>query len=293
MKRTGEAHRIVSLIPSVTDSIFTLGMGDTLIGVTDFCPIQRNHDDHIIRLGGPKSIAVEKIITLSPDLIITNKEENDRQQLLFMMERGLNVWVSTPKSVKDTIEFLYELKNRIKISNNDSLQNIQHLENLWETSKKLQEKRDQVTVFCPVWYEQSPEYGAWWMTFNSDTYCHDVLSLCGAQNVFFDRKRKYPFEADLGLSPPVEIPGRDMRYPRVTAEEISLRNPEIILLPDDPFVFSDADRLALMDAVYATNAVAYDRILRIDGTWISWYGTRTARALAKLPVVLQNSCGVF
>ena len=58
------------------------------------------------------------------------------------------------------------------------------------------------------------------MTFNRFTYCHDLLGLFGLQNVFADRKRRYPLEADLGLAPAEALDDADTRYPRVSLDEL-------------------------------------------------------------------------
>ncbi len=78
------------------------------------------------------------------------------------------------------------------------------------------------------------------MTIHGDTFISDMLGLCGASNVFADRPRRYPLAADLGKAspfPPEKVADRDVRYPRVTLEEVSPRAPELVLLPDEPHPF--------------------------------------------------------
>ena len=82
------------------------------------------------------------------------------------------------------------------------------------------------------------------MTFNADTYAHDLLRICGGENVFAERERQYPLKADLGEAEPM-LPmirasaGRDTRYPRVTMEEVEAAQPDVILLPSEPFQFTE------------------------------------------------------
>ncbi|MBN1265881.1 MAG: ABC transporter substrate-binding protein [Anaerolineales bacterium] len=288
MGKQERALKVVSLIPSVTDSIFTLGFGDRLVGVTDFCPIRKEHAEHIIRVGGPKSVSVENILYLSPDLVITNKEENSREQVEALSDNALEVWVSTPASIREGIDFLWELVRRLGGESRVVLGQIRSLEQLWETTGRSASHATRMPVFCPIWFEHDQSLGSWWMTFNNETYCHDVLTICGGRNVFSQRKRMYPLEADLGFSQPEEYRGRDTRYPRVTAQEIVQKNPQVIILPDDPYNFSKQDQQVLLDAVSMTDAVINNRVFQIDGTWISWYGTRTARALVELPAFLNH-----
>ena len=82
------------------------------------------------------------------------------------------------------------------------------------------------------------------MTIHGDTFISDMLDLVGAQNVFADRERRYPLAADLGKAKPLspeKVGARDVRYPRVTMDEVNARAPELVLLPDEPHPFSEAD----------------------------------------------------
>ena len=87
------------------------------------------------------------------------------------------------------------------------------------------------------------------MTINHDTYIHAMLTVCGGDNVFAGRRRRhFPLAADLGRRPEADEPrheARDRRYPRVTLEEMAAHRPEVILLPDEPYPFSEADLVRL------------------------------------------------
>jgi ABC-type Fe3+-hydroxamate transport system substrate-binding protein len=125
------------------------------------------------------------------------------------------------------------------------------------------------------------------MTANRATYVHDVLRLCGGANVFAERERRYPLAADLDPAQPAEAhaPGRDTRYPRVTSAEVVALAPEVILLPSEPYPFAEAD-LAAFDAWPEMPAVQSGRIHLVDGSALTWPGTRLAAALAELPALL-------
>jgi ABC-type Fe3+-hydroxamate transport system substrate-binding protein len=145
-------------------------------------------------------------------------------------------------------------------------------------------------VFCPIWREPAAEAGpaAWWMTGNRATYLHDVLAVCGGQNVFAARERRYPLAADLDPAalPEPPQPDRDTRYPRVTPAEVAAAAPEVILLPSEPYPFGAAD-LGAFDAWPDLPAVAQGRVQLVDGAMLTWPGTHLARALAELPALLQ------
>ena len=125
------------------------------------------------------------------------------------------------------------------------------------------------------------------MTFNRFTYCHDLLGLFGLQNVFADRKRRYPLEADLGLEPAHFVEGADTRYPRVSLDELRGEKIDLILLPDEPYRFDENHRTLLQDLLSDTLAANNGRVLLVDGSLITWHGTRLAKALRELPALLD------
>lgn len=121
------------------------------------------------------------------------------------------------------------------------------------------------------------------MTFNRQTYAGDLLDLMGGENSFENRTRQYPLAADLGRGDAEEPGARDVRYPRVTLGEVVAAQPEVILLPDEPFVFDDAACQALMDDLRETPAVRAGRVYQVDGRLLAWYGTQIKAALDALP----------
>ena len=124
------------------------------------------------------------------------------------------------------------------------------------------------------------------MTFNRQTYSHDLLSCLGGENVFADRDRRYPLEADLG-SAAVEEPGeRDTRYPRLGFDEMRAADPDIILLPDEPFEFGEEHQEMLRACMPDSPVVKDDKFYFVEGSLITWHGTRLARALQELPSLL-------
>jgi ABC-type Fe3+-hydroxamate transport system substrate-binding protein len=121
------------------------------------------------------------------------------------------------------------------------------------------------------------------MTINADTYAHDVLNVCGGHNVFADRKRRYPLEADLGIGE-AQAPGdRDCRYPRVSVNEVLSLAPELILLPNEPFAYTDSHVEELHEIFGETPAAQSGNIHVIDGRLVHWHGTMLAHAIAELP----------
>lgn len=277
-------QRIVSLVPSITESIFDLGGGGRLVAVTDYCVHPADRVRLLPRIGGPKNPDLQRVRAALPDLIIANREENRREDVEALWADGFKVWVTFPVTVAGTLELLWALVRGLDLP--QSAPAVDALERVCEVAALAAENTPPVKVFCPIWREPGVEQSAtprWWMTFNRATYMHDLLRLCGAENVFADRPRRYPLAADLGeasAEPPT--PERDTRYPRVTPTEVAERAPDVIVLPDEPYLFKDADRAAF-DAFPDIPACRDRRLFLCDGSLLTWPGTRLGRALNELP----------
>ncbi len=277
-------RRVVSLVPSVTESLFDLGAGDRLVGITDFCIHPQDKLGALRRVGGSLSPDLAAIRSLRPDLVIANREENRRQDVEALQAEGLKVWVTFPCTVRAAIDMLWAIVELFRVPQQGVKLSV--LETTFEWASLALASQRPSRVFCPIWRDPPAGQPEWWMTINRATYTHDLLRLCGGQNIFADRERRYPMAADLGEAAP-ELPGlRDTRYPRVSPSEIAALAPETILLPTEPFAFSEADR-AVFDAYPDLPAVRHGRIHIVDGTLLTWPGTRLAKALAELPSLLQ------
>ncbi len=125
------------------------------------------------------------------------------------------------------------------------------------------------------------------MTINDQTYMADVIRLLGGENVFTDRERKYPLEAELGWVESEPAGDRDTRYPRVSAQEVIESAPDAIILPDDPYPFSEDEIRFMRETFAATPAVKNGRIYRVDGRLLAWHGTFIGKALNELANLLR------
>ncbi len=279
-------QRVVSLVPSVTETLFELGCGPALVAATDFCVHPADRLAGLPRVGGTKDPDLEKISAARPDLIIANQEENRRADVEALQAAGYPVWVTFPRTVAEAIAMLWDVVNVFRTP--EFGPSLTVLEKSVEWASLAAENAAPVRVFCPIWREPAGDgRPGWWMTFNRDTYAHDLLRVCGALNVFADRERRYPLAADLGHAP-AEPPGpeRDTRYPRVTPEEMAALAPDLILLPSEPFPFGEADRTAFSHLAEVP-AVRHGRIELVDGSLLTWPGIRLAKALMDLPALIQ------
>lgn len=284
---TLQPQRVVSLVPSLTESMFDLGLGSALAGITDYCIYPAAKLGHLPRIGGTKNPRLDDILALQPDLVLANKEENPRPVVEALQAAGITVWVTFPKTVQETFDMLYKLGEFFR--SQSAFLIIKTLEQSLEWVQLA--SRPQTRYFCPIWFETT-DTQPWWMTFNQHTYSHDLLALFGGENVFASRERRYPLSADLGpTAPSIPIgaadPVRDTRYPRVPLEEIRAAAPDLILLPSEPFAFTEEHRQQLMALLPETPAVQNNRVHLVDGSLITWHGTRLARAVQELPILFS------
>jgi iron complex transport system substrate-binding protein len=275
------AQRVVSLVPSVTESLFELGLGGRVVGITDYCVYPAQALEGLPRVGGTKNPRVPDILSLNPDLVIANQEENTPHTVQALQEVGVRVWLTFPKSVADAMDVLWALARLAPESS--AYPRLRVMENTLEWTEEAAAMQEHPRLFCPIWQEVPENGPRWWMTFNRDTYAHDLLTLVGGENVFANRQRRYPLEADLGQAPAQEAAEQDTRYPRVTLDEILRADPQVVLLPSEPYPFDENHAEELSQLLEGTAAVQAGRIHLVDGSLITWHGTRLGLALRELP----------
>ena len=248
--------RIVSLVPSLTEALFELGLGDRVVGVTEWCihPADRVRD--VPKVGGTKTPDRDAIVRLAPDLVIANHEENRRRDVERLEAAGLRVWVTDPRTTAEGVTLLGELAE-LGADPDRAAAVVGPVEAAYARAV-AETVGSRPRTFCPIWKHP-------WMSVGGDTYAHDLLALCGADNVF----------ADEG----------DRRYPIVSDAQIVAAAPEVVLLPDEPYAFGPRDAAAL--AKLPIPAAAGGRIHLIDGTLVSWYGPRIGQAIDRLRPILR------
>lgn len=262
-------RRVVSLVPSDTDNVISLGAGDRIVGRTRYCTSPEVAA--VPDVGGTKDIDVEAVIALAPQLVIANQEENTRPALEALAQRGMPVLVSLPRRVSDGVRHLARLARILAIEATEPARSL--IRRGYQLGDTPPAPRADVRAFVPIWMDPL-------MTINADTYGSDVLAWAGIANVFGDRLRLYPLAADLGKSAPQDATGRDVRYPRVTLDEVAGRAPTHVILPDEPHAFSAGDEAMFRAALPAAT------IVRVDGKDLFWYGARTIEAMDRLRALI-------
>jgi iron complex transport system substrate-binding protein len=231
--------RVVSLCPSLTETVFALGRGETLVGRTKFC-IHPAEVATIERVGGTKNPHIDRIVALAPDLVLMNDEENRREDALALTAAGLRTLSSFPRDPAGAALAVRDLGAALDAAD-AALRLAADIE--------ARAARVRRAAHPPASYA----YLIWrapWMTVNDDTYIASLLALAGGVNVFATRAP---------------------RYPEISLAELAAAAPERIFLSSEPFPFTDrhADELA------AATGLARGRFECVDGELLSWHGART------------------
>ena len=254
--------RIVSLVPSLSEALVVLGLSERLVGVTEYCVHPKGAFEALAKVGGTKDADVRTILELAPDLVIANHEENTARAVRRMAEAGIDVWVTYPRTVKEGASLLRELAG-LGATPAAIERWVVPVERAIEVAMlRADASTQRPKVFCPIWRDP-------WMTIGRETYIHDMIELCGGENLFAA----------------LESSG-DRRYPIVDLDDVVRAQPDVILLPDEPYAFDEADRkrLSEIDCPAARDA----RIHLIDGTLVSWYGPRIVEAIRVLAGIFAN-----
>ncbi len=272
-------RRVVSLVPSETLTLFDLGLGDRIVGRTRYCTEPSDQVEAIGVCGGTKDVDVERVVELSPDLVLCNQEENAREPCEELALRGLPVFVSFPRRVADGIAHVARLAQIFQVQGEPAVKE------LMRRAYRLLAPRDagaapRPKVFVPIWMDPLISLGG-------DTFGSDALSLAGADNVLCERKVMYPLESGFAErgSPGGEA-GRDKRYPRIDASDVEKLAPDLILLPDEPYSFSEAD----VETFRAMSTPAAERgaIARCDGKDLFWHGSRSVDGIPRLRALIES-----
>jgi len=254
-------QRVVSLLPSMTENLFVLGFGASLVGITNYCIHPAAGVKDLPRLGGPQTPDIGKMAALQPELVFASPEETPAPVLAQIEAAGLKLWLSHPKTADEAVELLRSLL-ALYHSDRAAVQ-VNTLQSALDHARLAAEGQPGVRLFCPLWMEQV-EGQTRWVVFNWETYMHDLLQLVGAKNVFAEREAVYP---------------------RVSAADVAEADPQVILLPNDPFHFHEEHIQLITDELADTEAVREQRIYKIEGSLIVWPGVRLGKALQELPSI--------
>lgn len=247
MGRTVEApvdpRRIISLVPSQTELLYDLGLGERVVGITRFCVHPEEWFRSKPHVGGTKKVDIEKVRSLTPDLIIGNKEENSRSDIE-QLEKEFPVWMSDVRDLGGAL---------------DMIERVGGLTGTIDRARTMTKAIEAAFgALRPVDPPRSTAYLIWWgpiMAAGPDTFINDMLSRCGFANVFAGRTGRYP---TLDERPGMEA-DPDME-------------PGLVLCSSEPFPFK-AHHLVKIQRRFPKA-----KVLRVDGEMFSWYGSRLLKA---------------
>lgn len=194
--------KVVSLVPSITEALFDLGLTEhEVVGRTKFCIHPSEKVKSITTVGGTKNIQIEKVKSLQPDLIIANKEENVKEQVE-EFRKYCKVLLTDVSTIEDNYYLLKNLGNIFGLQEKAQEYNLATYEAL---NLSLQKP---IKVAYLIW--KNP-----YMTIGKDTFIHHILKELGFINIF----------------------EKDLRYPEVTENDLS--SAEVIMLSSEPFPFKE------------------------------------------------------
>ena len=237
--------RIISIVPSQTELLFDIGLDAEVVGITKFCihPIEKFAST--VKVGGTKKLNIEMIRALQPDLIIGNKEENERSQIEELMAE-LPVWLSDIYTIEDAKQAISQIAELVdKAPEAAYLNHLIHAGFTDLQTLALQNGIDKKVAYL-IW--RNP-----FMLAGKGTFIDDVLTKNGLRNIT-----------------------KANRYPQIELNELAFLKPDLIFLSSEPYPFKEKH----IDEI--RTAVPGSRVMLVDGEMFSWYGSRLIKAVQYL-----------
>lgn len=234
--------RIISVVPSQTELLFELGLGDEIVGITKFCIHPASQFKAKTKVGGTKKLNIDLIRSLQPDLIIGNKEENTQEDIE-LLSAEFPVWMSDIYNLEDAMKTITQVAELVDRQPEAAYLN--HLINAGFT--------DLQTLALQLGIDKKVAYMIWkdpYMLAGKDTFISDVLMKIGLTNVT-----------------------RESRYPEIEIEELAVLKPDFVFLSSEPYPFREKHIEELKAALPGV------KIMLVDGEMFSWYGSRLVKAV--------------
>lgn len=233
--------RIISIVPSQSELVWDLGLKEELIGITKFCIHPAEMFRSVARVGGTKKLDLDKIRALKPDLIIGNKEENEKSQIE-ELRKEFPVWMSDIFTLDDAYGMMRGI-GALTAKENEAQQLVSKVQEQFKSLNAPRLKGKSVAYF--IWYNPM-------MAAGNNTFINYMLRRLDMINVF----------------------SRLDRYPEIDAKQLKAANPQLIFLSSEPFPFTEKYIKEFREI--CPNA----KIQLVDGELFSWYGSRLLHAPA-------------
>ncbi|WP_035099594.1 helical backbone metal receptor [Aneurinibacillus terranovensis] len=230
--------RIISLCPSITETLYALNLADEIAGRTRYCIHPAEEVSGADVVGGTKQVDEEVIARLDPDLIIVEKEENPKEMVERLAER-FPVYVTDVESYADALRMIEDVG---RITNRSEVAHalVQEIERRFQGVKSLSGTRAAYVIW------RKP-----YMAAGNSTFISSILERCGFINVFSD------------------CPDR---YPAVAEDDFVKAAPDVVFLSSEPFPFAEKHRQEFAEFLPSS------RILLVDGEMFTWYGSHMVQA---------------
>lgn len=243
-------QRIISLVPSTTETVFALGCGEKLVGRTRFCVHPKEQLQTKPKVGGTKDIALDRILKLKPDLVLANVEENTPEIFSMLEAENIPVYAAFPRNTSEALEDLEKTGKLLGV----------HRQALaW--CQRIQKEQEALTPhsfrYCYLIWRKP------WMAVGHKTFISAMLSELGGENLVTTHKE---------------------RYPEIRPEELVDLDADYILLSSEPFPFQEKHKIELAEL----SGLPKERFVFVDGEMCSWHGVRMAQAFPWLNAQLQK-----
>ena len=240
---TTPPRRVVSLCPSVTETVHALGAWDRLVGRTRYCVHPRGLVQAVPHVNGTKSPDLERLYELRPDLVVAVKEENRREDIEHIAASAVPLLLLDPNSVQQAADCARELGDALDCTIEGELL-ARRIERAALAASAVTPARPGVVYL--IWSDPL-------MAVGGGTFIHSMLEAGGMTDLL----------------------GGRARYPELSAEDLAALDPDAVLLSSEPFPFKERHRAELADAT----GLPLERFVLVDGELLSWHGSRTVRGL--------------
>lgn len=214
-------QRIISLVPSITELLYDLGLGDRVVGITKFCLYPKDWYCNKSRIGGTKNVDFEKIKELNPDLIIANKEENNKKEVKELID-SYPVYVSDINNFEEAYLFIESISSILDVAFKGELL----LDDIKESIQSI--KKSNKKVIYLIWKEPLIAVG-------KNTFINNVIESLGWVNAC-----------------------EENRYPEISLSKLMDDSVDCVLLSSEPFPFKESHQKEFQLAGLSTRTILVD-----------------------------------
>jgi len=248
------ALRIACLVPSITETLFALGLGDKVVARTGFCIHPEPAVRDVPKVGGTKDVNVGRLIETEPTHVIVNIDEN-RKETVDHLRRVIPHVIVTHPMVPEDNALLFRLLGHVFSADDAALRLTRALADALTRARAVGAAVPVQTALYAIW--KNP-----WMTVSRDTYVSAMLATVGWKTL------------------PVQAP---KRYPEVPRDDSVWQDAERIFLSSEPYLFGDEHVAELK-----RDGALEQPVELIDGEMVSWYGVRAIAGLNYLADLREN-----